>query len=107
MLLGNDVLSILGALPHPVAILDLSANGRAHFLNKAFSRVFGYTIEVVLLFRPDCSPVKVDQVFLSGCHSHGFGLVGMDLIRGQDAVGRVGPIGIVIGQPFSNLASSL
>jgi hypothetical protein len=63
--------------------------------------------EVVLLFRPDCSPVKVDQGFFSGCHSHGFGLVGMDLIRGQDAMGRVGPLGIVIGQPFSNVASSL
>jgi hypothetical protein len=44
MLLGNDVLSVLGALPHPVAILDLSSNGRACFLNRAFSRVFGYTL---------------------------------------------------------------
>lgn len=44
MLLGSDVLSVLGALPHPVAILDLSSNGRACFLNRAFSRVFGYTL---------------------------------------------------------------
>ena len=55
--------------------------------------------EVVLLFRPDCSPVKVDQGFTSGCHFHGFGFAGMDLIRGQDVMGRVGPLGVVIGQP--------
>jgi putative integral membrane protein (TIGR02587 family) len=63
--------------------------------------------EVVLLFRPACSPVKVDQGFLSGCHSYGFGFAGMDLIWGQDAVGGVGPLGVVIGQPFPNTVSGL
>lgn len=28
------------------------------------------TQEMVLLFRPACSPVKVDQGFLSDCYSH-------------------------------------
>lgn len=52
--------------------------------------------EVVLLFRPECSPVKVDQGFTSGCHFHGFRFAGMDLVGGQYAMGRVGPFGIVI-----------
>jgi hypothetical protein len=30
-------------------------------------RLFAAWIEVVLLFRPVCSLVKMDQVFISGC----------------------------------------
>ena len=63
--------------------------------------------EVVLLFRPVCSLFKVDQGFISGCHSHGFGLAGMDLVGGQDAMGRVGPLGIVIGQPLADTVAGL
>lgn len=64
-------------------------------------------IEVVLVLRPLCSPVKVDQDFMSGCHSHGlcFALIGF--VWGQDAVGRMGPLGIVIGQPFADALLSL
>ena len=53
--------------------------------------------EVVLVLRPVCSPVKVDQGFMSGCQSHGlcFALIGF--VWGQDAVGRVQSFGIVIG----------
>lgn len=64
-------------------------------------------IEVVLLFRPECSPVKVDQGFTSGCHFHGFRFADMDLFGGQYAMGRVGPLGVVIGQPFPNTVSGL
>ena len=64
-------------------------------------------IEVVLLFRPVCSLVKVDQGFTSGCHSHGFGSAGMDLLGGQDAMGRVGPLGIVIGRPLADTVAGL
>lgn len=63
--------------------------------------------ELVLLFRPDCSQVKVGQGFLSGCNSHGFSSVCMDLIRGQDAMGRVGPLGVVIGQPSTDTLPGL
>ena len=63
--------------------------------------------EVVLLFRPECSPVKVDQGFTSGCHFHGFRFAGMDLVGGQDAMGRVGPIGVVIGEPLADTVSGL
>src|SRR6056297_1949978 len=63
--------------------------------------------EVVLLFRPECSPVKVDQGFTSGCHFHGFRFAGMNLFGGQYAMGRVGPLGVVIGQPFPNTVSGL
>ncbi|MCH8467090.1 MAG: PAS domain-containing protein [Roseinatronobacter sp.] len=45
--LGNDVLSVLAALPHPVAVLDLSSNGQARYLNAAFSWVFGYSLSDV------------------------------------------------------------
>lgn len=64
-------------------------------------------IEVVLFFRPLCGPVKVDQGFISGCHSHRlcFGRIG--LVGGQDAMGRVRSFGIVIGQPFSDAAAGL
>lgn len=58
--------------------------------------------EVVLLFRPVCSLVKVDQGFTSGCHSHGFGFAGMDLFGGQDGVGRMRSLSVVAGQPFAD-----
>src|SRR6056297_692409 len=58
--------------------------------------------EVVLLFRPDCSPVKVDQGFTSGCHFHGLRFAGMELVGGQYAMDRVGPLGVVIGQPLAD-----
>ena len=63
--------------------------------------------EVVLVLRPLCGPVKVDQGFISGCNSHRlcFGRIG--LVGGQDAMGRVRSFGIVIGQPFSDAAAGL
>jgi hypothetical protein len=116
----NQILKVWRDQPLEGKLGEIWASGKRIFNNsniKHGGRVYGdwqsldeeqrLQLEVVLLFRPDCSPVKVDQGFFSGCHSHGFGLVGMDLIRGQDAMGRVGPLGIVIGQPFSNVASSL
>ena len=63
--------------------------------------------EVVLVLRPLCSPVKVDQGFLSGCHSHWFFLARIGFVGGQDAVGRVRSFGIVIGQPFSDASFRL
>ena len=52
-------------------------------------------------------PGKVDQGFLSGFHSNGLSFARMDFVRGQDAVSRVGPLGIEIGKPFSNTVSGL
>ena len=66
----------------------------------------GKFLEVVLLFRPVCSPVKVDQGFTSGCHFHGFRFVGMDLVGGQYAMGRVGSLGVVIGTTACLIASA-
>jgi hypothetical protein len=63
--------------------------------------------EVVLVFRPLCSPVKVDQGFISGCHSHRLCFARIGLVGGQDAMGRVRLFGIVIGQPFSDAAAGL
>jgi len=53
--------------------------------------------EVVLVLRPLCSPVKVDQGFMSGCHSHWFCFARIGFVWGQDAVGRVRSFCIVIG----------
>lgn len=53
--------------------------------------------EVVVLFRPECSLIKVDQGFISGCYSHGFCFAGMNLVGGQDVMGRVGPLGDLMG----------
>lgn len=63
--------------------------------------------EVVLRFRPVFSPVKVDQGFLSDCHSHGFSFAGMSLVWGQYALGGVGPRGVVIGQPSGKEAAAI
>jgi len=63
--------------------------------------------EVVLVLRPLCSPVKVDQGFISGCHSHRLCFARIGLVGGQDAMGRVRSFGIVIGQPFSDAAAGL
>jgi hypothetical protein len=57
--------------------------------------------EVVLVIRPLCSPVKVDQGFMSGCYSQWFCFAGIGLVRGQDAVGRVRSLEVVVRQPFS------
>src|SRR5690606_28744225 len=58
------------------------------------SRVCSLNPEVVLDIRPVCSPVKVDQGFMSGCHSHGFCSACIGFVGGQDAVGRVRSFGI-------------
>lgn len=42
----------------------------------------------------------MDQGFILGCQSHWFCFAGIGLIGGQDAVGRVRPLGVVILQPF-------
>ncbi len=53
--------------------------------------------EVVLGFRPVFSLAKVDQDFKSGCHFHGFGFAGMDLVGGQDAVDRMRSLDVAVG----------
>lgn len=64
--------------------------------------------ELVLRFRPVFSSFKVDQGFLSGCHSQEFSFAGMSLVWGQYAVGGVGPLGVVIGhQPSGKDAAAI
>ena len=58
-------------------------------------------IEVVLVFRPVYSLFKVDHGFKSGCHTRWFGFVVIGFARGQDAMGRMGPFSIVVGQPLA------
>ena len=65
-------------------------------------KTLNVSIEVVLVFRPFCSPVKVDQGFMSGCYSRWFCLAGIGLVGGQDAVGRVRALGAVISHPLSD-----
>ena len=63
--------------------------------------------EVVLFFRPCCSHFKVDRVFTSGCDFLD-GLCGVIyLVRGQDAMAGMRPLGIVIGHPFRNAGPCL
>ena len=57
--------------------------------------------EVVLVFRPVYSLFKVDHGFKSGCHTRWFGFVVIGFARGQDAMGRMGPFSIVVGQPLA------
>jgi hypothetical protein len=63
--------------------------------------------EVVLVIRPICSPVKVDQGFMSGCYSHWFCFACIGLVRVQDAVGRVRSFDVVARQPFSDASLRL
>ena len=58
-------------------------------------------LEVVLVFRPVYSLFKVDHGFKSGCHTRWFGFVVIGFARGQDAMGRMGPFSIVVGQPLA------
>ena len=60
-----------------------------------------WQIEVVLVFRPVYSLFKVDHGFKSGCHTRWFGFVVIGFARGQDAMGRMGPFSIVVGQPLA------
>ena len=75
--------------------------------SKSFCERLAGLLKVVLVLRPVCSPVKVDQGFMSGCHSHRFCFARIGLVWGQDAVGRVGSFGVVIGQPFSDAGAGL
>ncbi|TVS01858.1 MAG: hypothetical protein EA407_11195, partial [Rhodobacteraceae bacterium] len=77
------ILELAAAVTETTATHHTTAFSACAKLAQAFDTFRTFFREVVLLFRPDCSPVKVDQDFLSGCHSHGFSLVGMDLIRGR------------------------
>ena len=61
----------------------------------------GAGTEVVLVFRPVYSLFKVDHGFKSGCHTRWFGFVVIGFARGQDAMGRMGPFSIVVGQPLA------
>ena len=88
-------------------ILIASVDGNLVDVSCITKRVQESLREVVLVLRPLCGPVKVDQGFISGCNSHRlcFGRIG--LVGGQDAMGRVRSFGIVIGQPSSDAAAGL
>jgi hypothetical protein len=63
--------------------------------------------EVVPVIRPVCSQLKVDQGFKSGRYSHWFCFPVIGLVWGQDSVGRMRALDVVVGQPLSDTSLRL